>query len=559
MQPTFRVPHSAENDQVLHIVYHRSAWARQRLSDTGFPADVPPTIPAAVRRAAALWPDEEALVDGALRLTFSELAGRVDEAARAFVASGLEPGDRAAIWAPNSASWIIASLGLYSAGGVLVPINSRFKAPEAAHVLNTSGARFLLTVTDFLGTNYVTEIAAVAVDSVQEIIVLEGPASPGATAFADFLARGTGDALQATVDTRVAALGPDDMSDIIFTSGTTGKPKGAMLRHGASTLTYTSWSDVVGLVAGDRYLIAYPFFHTAGLKSGVLACLLKGAVIVPHPVFDAPSVMARVAEERITMLPGPPAIFQTLLAADLKEYDTSSLRLAVTGAAAVPVELVERLRTELKFASVVTGYGLTETTGTATMCRHDDDPEIIANTCGRAIPRSEVIVVGADGSRLAAGEPGEVLVRGYQVMAGYFGNPEATAETIDAGGWLHTGDVGILDAAGNLRITDRIKDMFIVGGFNAYPVEIENALLAHPGVAQVAVVGVPDERLGEVGMAFVIRAAGSELTEQELIAWSREQMANYKVPRAVRFVDAFPLNATGKVLKFELRALAEKP
>jgi HIP---CoA ligase len=522
-----------------------------------FPADIPPTIPAAVRRAARLWRDEEALVEGGLRLTFGQLADRVDEAARAFVATGLQPGDRAAIWAPNSASWVIASLGLYAAGGVLVPINSRFKAAEAAHVLNTSGARFLFTVTDFLGTDYVAELALQTVPQLEEIFVLSGPSRTDAVSFDDFLTRADGASLE-EVETRGAALGPDDLSDIIFTSGTTGKPKGAMLTHGASTRTYTSWSEVVGLTAGDRYLIAYPFFHTAGLKSGVLACLLTGAVIVPHPVFDADSVMARVAEERITMLPGPPAIFQTLLSAELTKYDTSSLRLAVTGAAAVPVELVERLRSELKFSSVVTGYGLTETTGTATMCRHDDDPVIIATTCGRAIPGGEVCVVDASGKRLPAGEPGEVLVRGYQVMRGYFGNPEATAETIDAEGWLHTGDVGVLDEAGNLRITDRIKDMFIVGGFNAYPVEIEGVILGHPDIDQVAVVGVPDERLGEVGMAFVILRPGASLDPEAFRAWCRERMANYKVPRSVQAVDALPLNATGKVLKYELRALAAR-
>jgi HIP---CoA ligase len=520
-----------------------------------FPADIPPTIPAAVTRAAALWPDAEALVDGDIRFTFAQLAERVDEAARAFVASGLRAGDRAAIWAPNSARWIIASLGLYAAGGVLVPINSRFKAAEAAHVLNTSKARYLFTVTDFLGTDYVAALKGEKVDSLEEIIVLAGPDRADATSFGSFLMRADA-VLPAAVKARSEALGPSDLCDIIFTSGTTGKPKGAMLTHGASTRTYTSWSEVVGLRAGDRYLVAYPFFHTAGLKSGVLACILTGSVIVPHPVFDAPSVMKRVDQERITMLPGPPAIFQTLLAADLAEYDTSSLRLAVTGAAAVPVELVERLRTELKFASVVTGYGLTETTGTATMCRHDDDPVIIATTCGRAIPGGEVCVVSSSGEQLPPGAPGEVLVRGYQVMQGYFGDPAATAEAIDAEGWLHTGDVGVLDEAGNLRITDRIKDMFIVGGFNAYPVEIENVILSHPGISQAAVVGVPDERMGEVGMAFVVPRPGGSVDPDELIAYCRERMANYKVPRAVRVVEALPLNATGKVLKYELRAMA---
>jgi HIP---CoA ligase len=520
---------------------------------TSFPADIPPTIPAAVARASRLWHDAEALVDGDLRLTFGQLETRVRQAAGAFIASGLQPGDRVAIWAPNSAAWVITSLGVYAAGGVLVPINTRFKASEAAHVLNTSGARFLCTVTDFLGTDYVSELAGVALPALEEKIVLHGNTPEGAASLSEFMAR-CAKVSPDEVAVRTAELGPDSLSDIIFTSGTTGRPKGAMLTHGASTRTYWSWSEIVGLTAGDRYLIAYPFFHTAGLKSGVLACLLTGSTIVPHPVFDAPSVLARVAEERITMLPGPPAIFMTLLSAKITDHDTSSLRLAVTGAAAVPVELVDRLRKELKFASVVTGYGLTETTGTATMCRHDDDPVIIATTCGRAIPGGEVCVVSADGTPLAPGEPGEVLVRGYQVMRGYFGDPAATAETIDADGWLHTGDVGVLDAAGNLRITDRIKDMFIVGGFNAYPVEIEGVMLGHPDIDQVAVVGVPDERLGEVGMAFVIPRSGSEIDSEAIITWSRERMANYKVPRSIRVVDAFPLNATGKVLKYELRA-----
>ena len=526
-----------------------------------FPDDVPPTIPAALDRAAERMPNAEALVDGTDRWTFADLRTRSMAFARALIVSGVEPGDRVSIWAPNSASWIVASFGIYAAGGVQVPINTRFKAAEAAHVLNTSQARLLLTVSDFLGTDYVTALADQELPALEEIVVLDGPASGPAPALADFLARGA-DVSKDAVAARCAALDESSLSDIIFTSGTTGKPKGAMLTHGASTLTYSSWSDLVGLAEGDRYLIAYPFFHTAGLKSGVLACVLKGAVMVPHPVFDAASVLARVAEERITMLPGPPAIFQTLLSAqssaEFAEYDLSSLRLAVTGAAAVPVELVERLRTELKFASVVTGYGLTETTGTATMCRHDDDPSIIANTCGRAIPGGEVTVVDAEGTELPSGEPGEVLVRGYQVMRGYFGNAEATAETIDPAGWLHTGDVGVLDEAGNLRITDRIKDMFIVGGFNAYPVEIEGVLLGHPAVSQVAVIGVPDERMGEVGMAFVVLTPGSALDPQDLIAYAREQMANYKVPRVVRVVDALPLNATGKVLKYELRAQADQ-
>jgi len=519
------------------------------------PPDVPPTVPAAVRRAARRWPADEAIVDGDERVTWAELADRMTRAARAYAASGVRPGDRVALWAPNSLNWLVAALGVYAAGAVLVPVNTRFKGPEAAHVLRTAGARLLVTVTDFIGGDYLGLLAAQPdLTAAMEVVVLSG--RPGdATPWARFLDRAGpgGGPLE-----HEARLAPDDVSDIIFTSGTTGAPKGAVLTHGASTRTYVTWSGNVGLQHGDRYLVVYPFFHCAGLKSAALACILTGATIVPCPVFDVPAVMDLVAKERISMLPGPPALYQALLNADLSGYDAGSLRLAVTGAASVPVDLVRRMREELGFASVVTAYGLTETTGTATTCRHDDPIEVIATTSGRPIAGMEVRVVDRDGVDAPAGEPGEVWVRGYNVMRCYFDAPEATADAFAPGGWLRTGDVGILDQRGNLRITDRIKDMFIVGGFNAYPAEIENVISRHPDVAQVSVVGAPDQRLGEVGYAYVVRRHGSALTAAGLIAWCRDQMANFKVPRHVEFVTALPLNPSGKVLKFELRDRAKK-
>jgi HIP---CoA ligase len=520
---------------------------------------LPDTVPGVVHRAAGLWPDDEAVVDRETRFTFTELDAAVREAAKAFVATGVQPGDRASVWAPNMHQWIVAALGLYAAGGVLVPLNTRFKGTEAAHVLRTSGARFLFTVTDFLDTNYVDLLDdAGARDLVEEIVILEGSVPEGTVGWTEFLARGASvddaAALDKEVDAREAALTGDTMSDIIFTSGTTGAPKGAMLRHGASVRLYASWAEVVGLRHGDRYLLIYPLFHTAGLKSGLLASLLMGATLLPHLVFDPQTVMATVQAERVTMLPGPPAIYQTILNTDVSEYDLSSLRLAVTGAAVVPVELVVKLRDELGFDSVVTGYGLTETTGTVAMCRHDDDPEIIAHTSGRPLDGIEMKIVDVDGNEVPTGDQGEIVTRGYQVMIGYFDNPEATAETVDADGWLHTGDIGYVDAQNNVTITDRIKDMFIVGGFNAYPAEIEGLMLEHPDVAQVAIVGVPDERMGEVGMAFVVPTAGHTVDHDAMLAWAREHMANFKAPRYLEVVDALPLNASGKVLKFELRA-----
>jgi acyl-CoA synthetase (AMP-forming)/AMP-acid ligase II len=520
-------------------------------------SDLPSTLPGVFDRAATRFGDAEGLVDGDLRLSFDELIEEGDRVAGALVSTGIEPGDRIGIWAPNIAEWVFAALGAHRCGAVVVPLNTRFKGDEAAYILRTAGARMLFTVTDFLGTNYVELLrSAERVPSLEEVVVLRGAVAPDTTSFDEFTARATSADI-AVARERGDAVQPDDLCDILFTSGTTGRPKGAMLRHGPTVRAFDEWASVVGLREGDRYLIINPFFHAFGLKAGILASLIKGSTMVPHLVFDVPSVMKRVPEERISMLPGPPAIYQSILDhPDLDQFDMSTLRLAVTGAAAVPVEMIKRMRNELAFENIVTGYGLTESTGIATMCRHDDDPETIANTSGRAISGVEVIVADDDGNEVALGAPGEVLVRGYVVMKGYFGDPDATAATIDRDGWLHTGDIGVMDERGYLRITDRLKDMFIVGGFNAYPAEIENIMMGNPTVGQVAVVGVPDQRLGEVGYAYVIPRAGAVVDVDELVAWCREHMANYKVPRTIEVVDAFPLNASGKVLKYQLREKA---
>ncbi|MDE0604116.1 MAG: FadD3 family acyl-CoA ligase [bacterium] len=515
------------------------------------------TICELVDDAARRFPDLEALVDGDVRWTFPELRDRIRASARALMASGIEPGDRVAVWAPNIWEWVVAGLGIHMAGGVLVPVNTRFKGREADFILQKSGARILFTVTDFLDTNYVALLRdADGGRSLDEIVVLRGTVPEGTTGFAQFLERADQTA-EADGDARAAGVSGDDLCHIMFTSGTTGLPKGAMLIHSAICRGFQSWCDVIGLRAGDRYLIVNPYFHAFGLNSGILACLMTGATNIPHAVFDVPSVMARVPEERISMLPGPPAIYQTILNhPDLDSFDMSTLRLAVTGAAAIPVEMILQMRARLGFETIVTGYGLTEGSGIATMCRHDDDPETIANTSGRAIPDVEVQITDDDGNEMPRGEPGEIVVRGYNVMLGYLDDPEQTAETIDADGWLHTGDIGVMDEQGNIDITDRKKDMFIVGGFNAYPAEIENIMLAHPQIGQVAVIGMPDDRLGEVAVATVVPAPGAGLSETEVIAWCRDEMANYKVPRRVRFTDALPLNASGKVLKYVLREQA---
>jgi acyl-CoA synthetase (AMP-forming)/AMP-acid ligase II len=520
------------------------------------------TVLGLVQSAAERFGDRTAVVDEGVRITFGELWVHVEVAARAAIRAGVEPGDRVAIWAPNSSRWIVAALGALGAGGVLVPINTRFKGAEAGYVLQKSGACLMFTVSDFLDTDYTRMLedarAEYGLEGLRTVVVLRGDAEYPAASWDEFL--GVGGLVKAQEAGRhLRAVTSESLSDIIFTSGTTGRPKGVMTTHGQTLRVFDVWSRAVGLREGDRYLIVNPFFHTFGYKAGVLACLMRGATIYPQAVFDAGEVLRRIEEHGITVLPGPPTLYQSILNhPDRDQYDLSSLRLAVTGAAVVPVELIRRMRDELTFETILTAYGLTESTGTATMCKPEDDAETVATTSGCAIPDTEVRVVDDAGRELPHGEPGEVVIRGYNVMKGYFEDSEQTAETIDAAGWLHTGDIGVMDDRGYVRITDRKKDMFIAGGFNAYPAEIENELLRHEAVSQVAVVGAPDERLGEVGVAFVVPRSGVEVDPEDLIAWARDRMANYKVPRRVEIVGALPMNASGKVLKFELRDRAAK-
>ncbi|GLW17545.1 acyl-CoA synthetase [Streptomyces sp. NBRC 13847] len=527
-------------------------------------------IPRLVRAAALRYGPREAVVEGRTRVSYAQLGERVERAAAACIAAGVLPGDRVAVWAPNTLDWIVSALGAVTAGAVLVPVNTRFKGAEAAYLLRRTRARLLFVTGTFLGTSYAASLRRAAregtgrgplpgLPQLERVVVLADDAPADFVSWPDFLAGGAA-VPAAAVRERADALRPEDASDIIFTSGTTGHPKGAVITHAQTLRAYDVWSELAGLREGDRYLIVNPFFHTFGYKAGVIACLLRGATMIPQPVFSVETALAHIAAEHISVLPGPPTLHQQLLDHPARgRYDLSALRLVVTGAAVVPLELVERLRSELKISTVLTAYGLSESSGIVTMCRRSDPPETIATTSGRALPGTEVRVVDAAGAPAAPGEAGEVLVRGYHVMSGYFEDPAGTARALTPDGWLRTGDIGVLDPAGNLRITDRLKDMFIVGGFNAYPAEIEQLLGRHPDIAEVAVIGIPDARLGEVGRAYAVRRAGSRLTADDLIAWSRREMANYKVPREVTFVATLPRNASGKVLKTRLRTAVPGP
>jgi acyl-CoA synthetase (AMP-forming)/AMP-acid ligase II len=483
--------------------------------------------------------------------------------AAAFVVSGLEPGDPVALWAPNTWEWVVAGLAVQRAGGVLVPVNTRFRGREAAFVLRKSRARALLTVTGFLGVDYVALLreAAEELPDLRDIVVLRGDVPEGCIGADELLGRVSADDLasRSEVRRRSSAVTPEDTSLIMFTSGTTGMPKGAQVRGGAILRAFQWYAAYAGVREGDRYLVVNPFFHAFGFNGGIIPCLMSGATIVPLAVWDVAGALAKIQAERITVFPGPPALYQGMLNhAQLDDYDLSSLRSCVTGAATIPEEMVHQMKGRLGFETVITAYGMTETSGLATLCRPEDDAATIAQTSGRAVPGVELRVVDGEGNDVEAGQPGELLVRGYQIMAGYLDDPEQTAEAIDADGWLHTGDVAVMDERGYIDITDRMKDMFIVGGFNAYPAEIERMMIEHPQIGQVAVVGLEDERLGEVGGAFVVPAPGEPPTPEAIIAWCREHMANYKVPRQVWLVESLPLNPSGKVLKYELRERARQ-
>lgn len=509
------------------------------------------TLPALCARAAELYGDDIAIEDG-VKLSFREFDSLRRRVAKALMASGVQKGDRIMIWAPNSWKWFAAAMGLVSAGAVLIPCSTRYKGTEVTELARRSGATAIFSVGDFLGIHYPDLLGEEARNLLRLFVVFDG-ATGAELPWDDFLARADG-VTDADLEARIASVGPEDLCDMLFTSGTTGYPKGVMYGHRQSMRAIDAWATRVGIRRDDRVLVIPPFFHAFGYRSGAIVSLMRGAVLVPHLTYDADEILRRVEREKLTVIPGPTAIFHGMLQHPrLASFDTSSLRLGITGGSVVPATLIRRMRSDLGCAGVVNGYGLTECGGYGTMCRADDSDEVIANTSGKPFPDTEVRIMDPDGRFLADGQPGEVVIRGYIVMKGYFNDPEATSKTIDKDGWLHTGDIGLFDENGNLRIQDRVKDMYITGGFNCYPAEIERFMSAHPAIGQIAVIGVPDERLGEVGKAFVVLRPGQTATEKELIDWTRGNIANFKVPRSVEFRDSLPTSPQGKVLKDRLR------
>lgn len=527
------------------------------LSNTLQPNDntIIDSIPKLVFAGAKRYGDLAAIEDGDLMVSYRDLPHRSLAVCRALIASGIKPGDRVAIWGANSGLWVLAAIGLQMAGAVLVPINTRMKAVEAADIIKRSGTKLVFSVGDFLKNDYPADLAKLFTPAELSIVTLthrQGSPIESCCDWQTFLQRKESVSEVSAREIANSITG-DDLSDLMFTSGTTGKPKGVMSRHGGMIRAFSVYVKTIGLIPGDRYLVVNPFFHSFGYKAGWVSCLLAGATILPQAVFDADEVFGRISKDKITVLPGPPTLYLSLLAhPSLETADLSSLRVAVTGAATIPPVLIERMRNQLGFKMVTTAYGLTECGGLASICDIDTDNETIASTSGRAIEGTEIAILSEHGKVLGSDETGEICIRGFHVMKGYFEQPQATAEAIDSDGWLHTGDVGHLDENGYLSITDRLKDMYISGGFNCYPAEIEAVLIEHPAIAQSAVIGINDNRMGEVGCAFITLKSDQLLDESTLIAWCRERMANYRVPKHVRFIEAMPVNASNKIVKAEL-------
>ncbi|GAA3195677.1 AMP-binding protein [Actinocorallia longicatena] len=506
------------------------------------------TIPRMLRDRASSFGNEKVIATRGAELPLEWLRIGSSRVARSLMALGVEPGDRVSIWAPNSAGWVVTCYGLWDAGAVVAPLSTRFKGIEAADLLRKVRTKVLFIAEGFMGTSYMDLLKDEDIPSVEHIVAFpDGAAAEGALTWEAFLELGE-QVSEEAAEERALSVEPGDLAEIMATSGTTGAPKGVMLQHWQLLRGYWDWSGLVTLRQGDRYPIIAPFNHGFGLNAGLLASVMRVATMIPIDVFFPDRLLDLIEQLRINVLAGAPTMFFKILD-ELEGRDVSSLRVAICGAAAVPSELIRRMLDETGVERMINAYGLMEGT-VVSMTLPGDPVDVIAGTTGRAVPGVSLRIVDDRGEDLPPGERGEILIGGYGVMPGYWEDPDKTAEAVDSEGWLHSGDIGTLDEAGNLTIVDRKKEMFISNGFNGYPAEIESLLLHCDGVQQVAVIGVPDERTGEAALAFVVGPAAPD----EIRAWAKANMSNYKVPREVRKLDALPLNVNGKVDKLALRA-----
>jgi fatty-acyl-CoA synthase len=509
------------------------------------------TIGRNLDRSVARCGEREALVSRHqdLRLTYAELDAAVDRLATGLLARGIAKGDRVGIWAPNCVEWVLVQYATAKVGAILVNVNPAYRTHELAFVLRQAGVRLLISAPAFKSSDYRTMVGDVRgdLDGLREAVFLDDP---------EWEALAATPADPEAVTARGDELSFDDPINLQYTSGTTGFPKGATLSHHNILNNGFFVGELVGYTEADRVCLPVPFYHCFGMVMGNLGASTHGAcVVIPAPSFEPAATLAAVEAERVTSLYGVPTMFIAELEdPSFAERDLSSLRTGIMAGSPCPIEVMKRVVEEMHMAEVAICYGMTETSPVSTQTRRDDPLERRVATVGRVGPHLEVKLVDpATGRTVACGETGELCTRGYSVMLGYWQEPEKTAEAIDAGRWMHTGDLATMDADGYLNIVGRIKDMVIRGGENVYPREIEEFLYEHPDIADVQVIGVPDAHYGEELCAWVRPRDGAALDEDSVRELCRGRLAHYKVPRYVVFVDAFPMTVTGKVQKFKMR------
>jgi fatty-acyl-CoA synthase len=508
-------------------------------------------------RAVARFGDREALVDVATarRWTYSELDVEVDELALGLLDHGIDPGTRVGIWAPNCAEWVMVQYATAKIGAILVNVNPAYRAHELRYVLQQSGMRMLISAAEHRGSDYIATIEQVRGEcpDLADVVLI------GQDSWRQLLADG-GRRDHHRLDEIAATLSCDDPINIQYTSGTTGFPKGATLSHHNILNNGYFVTERIGITEIDRLCLPVPMYHCFGMVMGVIGAVSHGAAVVfPAPAFDPGATLRAVADERCTTLYGVPTMFIAELGhPELASFDLSSLRTGIMAGSPCPVEVMKRVVSELNLSEVAIAYGMTETSPVSTMTRPDDDLHRRTATVGGVMPHVEVKIVDpVTGRTLPRGEPGELCTRGYSVMLGYWNAPDKTAEAIDAARWMHTGDLAVMDADGYLNISGRIKDMVIRGGENVYPREIEEFLYSHPDIADVQVIGVPDQRYGEELMAWIIMRPDREPLDAAAVrGFCEGQLAHYKIPRYVHVVASFPMTVTGKVRKVEMRETA---
>lgn len=536
--------------------------------------DEPPlqhiTIPALLRQAVEQYGSREALVftDAGIRMTYAELARKADELAAGLLELGVAKGDRVGIWSPNRCEWVLTQFATARIGAILVTINPAYRLAELEYALNKTGCKVLIAAESFKSSNYLGmirelapelasvapgQLAAARLPALRHAVVMAADPGPGVLSFETLQEMGAG-VDTAALDALSAGLAPEEAINIQFTSGTTGLPKGATLTHFNIVNNARFVTSRIKLTEADRLLIPVPLYHCFGMVMGVLGAVSKGAAMIfPGEAFEPAAVLDAAAAERATALYGVPTMFVAMLQElDQSPRDVSSLRTGIMAGAPCPIEIMRRVNRDMHMQEVTICYGMTETAPVSFQSFTSDPAEKRCTTVGRVHPHLEVKAVDGEGRTVPAGERGELLVRGYSVMQGYWDDPAATAEAI-RDGWMRTGDLGTFDDQGFCSITGRVKDMIIRGGENIYPREIEEFLIRHPDIADAQVFGVPDEKFGEQVCAWVVPAPGASLDEEAVRSHCRGQIAHFKIPQHVRIVAELPITVTGKPQKFRMR------